>query len=56
MPSQARKGEEKLAPEDASESLLDLIAGYGQEAQKDGKAAGATEEKVKSGKGKGGQK
>lgn len=38
------------------ESLLDLISGYGQEAEKKGEAAGTTEPKQKSGKGKGGEK
>lgn len=38
------------------ESLLDLISGAGQEAEAKGEAAGVREEKVKSGKGKGGEK
>lgn len=36
--------------------MLDLISGYGKEAQKKGEAAGTTEAKQKSGKGKGGEK
>jgi hypothetical protein len=36
--------------------LLDLISGYGQDAEKKGEAAGAAEPKKKSGKGKGGEK
>lgn len=53
---QAREGEESLAPEESPESLLDLISGYGQEAEAKGEAAGEKEPKKKSGKGKGGQK
>jgi hypothetical protein len=33
-----------------------LISGYGQDAEKKGEAAGSTEAKKKSGKGKGGEK
>ena len=51
-----REGEEALKPEQGADSLLDLIAGYGQAAEKNGEAAGATEPKQKSGKGKGGEK
>lgn len=51
-----REGEEALAPEQQDESLLDLISGYGQEAEAKGDVAGKREEKVKSGKGKGGEK
>lgn len=53
---QVREGEEALAPEEQDQSLLDLISGYGQEAEAKGEAAGKREEKVKSGKGKGGEK
>lgn len=53
---EAREGEEGLAPEQAGDSLLDLISGYGQEAEAKGEAAGSTEPKKKSGKGKGGEK
>ena len=38
------------------ESLLDLISGYEQDAEAKGEAAGVREEKMKSGKGKGGEK
>ena len=38
------------------ESLLDLIAGYGNEADAKGQAAGKKEAAKSSGKGKGGQK
>jgi len=54
--SQVREGEEALKPEQGADSLLDLISGYGQDAQKKGDAAGTTEPKKKSGKGKGGEK
>ena len=51
-----REGKEAVKPEQGADSLLDLISGYGQEAQKKGEAAGTTEPKKKSGKGKGGEK
>lgn len=51
-----RDGEEALAPEESEESLLDLIANYGNEADAEGKAAGKKEDVKSSGKGKGGQK
>jgi hypothetical protein len=54
--SQVREGEVALKPEQGADSLLDLISGYGQEAKKKGEAAGTTESKQKSGKGKGGEK
>lgn len=54
--SQVREGESPLAPEQSGDSLLDLISGYGQEAEKKGEAAGSSEAKKKSGKGKGGEK
>lgn len=38
------------------ESLLDLVANYGREAEQQGDAAGVRDEKKKSGKGKGGEK
>jgi hypothetical protein len=53
---QVREGEVALKPEQGADSLLDLIAGYGQDAQKKGEAAGTTKPKQKSGKGKGGEK
>ena len=54
---QAREGEESLPKEQQDESLLDLIAGYGQQAEKKGEApAGVREGKQSSGKGSGGQK
>ena len=51
-----REGEEALDRSQQEESLLDLISGYGQSAEKKGEAAGIREQAVKSGKGKGGQK
>jgi hypothetical protein len=54
--SQVREGESPLAPEQSGDSLLDLISSYGQDAEKKGEAAGSTEAKKKSGKGKGGEK
>lgn len=54
--SQARDGEESLDPSVQEESLLDLIANYGQEAEAKGEAAGSKEAATKSGKGKGGEK
>lgn len=53
---EAREGEEGLAPKESHESLLDLISGYGKDAEKKGTAAGTTEPKKKSGKGTGGEK
>ncbi|KAM0710169.1 hypothetical protein Q7P35_002531 [Cladosporium inversicolor] len=53
---EVREGEEALKPEQGADSLLDLIAGYGKDAEKNGEAAGTTEPKQKSGKGKGGEK
>lgn len=53
---QARDGEEGVSADRQDESLLDLIAGYGQDAEAKGEAAGVREEKMKSGKGKGGEK
>ncbi|KAI7208317.1 hypothetical protein KC333_g9184 [Hortaea werneckii] len=53
---EARDGEESLPKEQQEESLLDLIAGYGQQSEKSGSAAGKKEEKKGSGKGTGGQK
>lgn len=44
-----------MSKEREDESLLDLISGYGQEAEAKGEAAGVREQKVKSGKGKGGE-
>ena len=44
-----------FAEEDDS-NLMDLISGYGQEAEKAGKAEGVRENKEKSGKGKGGER
>ncbi|KAI9872522.1 MAG: hypothetical protein M1830_001521 [Pleopsidium flavum] len=53
---EARDGEEGVGGREEDESLLDLISGYGQEAETRGEAAGVREEKVKSGKRKGGQR
>ncbi len=53
---EVRDGEDGLGEREEDESLLDLISGYGQEAGTRGEAAGVREEKVKSGKGKGGQR
>lgn len=38
------------------DNLMDLISGYGREAEAKGEAAGVRQEKEKSGKGKGGQR
>ena len=54
MHEQVREGEEKAA--DREESLLDLISGYGQEAEKQGQAKGTQQPAQKSGKRKGGEK
>jgi len=56
LAGEARDGGESVAAEDADESLLDLISGYGQEAETKGKAKGTKGEAVRSGKGKGGEK
>ena len=42
--------------EEKDESLMDLITGYGQQAQSKGSAKGVREEKERSGKGKGGER
>ncbi|KAL9587494.1 MAG: hypothetical protein Q9212_000196 [Teloschistes hypoglaucus] len=47
-----REGEE----EPQQDNLMDLISGYGAEAEKEGTAAGARGEKKRSAKGKGGEK
>ncbi|KAF2237396.1 hypothetical protein EV356DRAFT_574184 [Viridothelium virens] len=49
-----REGEEKVA--DRDESLLDLISGFGQEAEAQGQAKGVRKAAQKSGKGKMGEK
>ena len=41
--------------EEQKDNLMDLISGYGQEAEKQGTAKGVREEKVKSRKGTGGE-
>ena len=51
---QVREGEEVVA--DRDESLLDLISGYGQEAEEKGQAKGVRQSAQKSGKGKGGER
>lgn len=38
------------------DNLMDLISGYGQEAEKKGEAAGSRKAKERSGKGKGGER
>lgn len=47
---------EVAAEEEEEDNLLDLISGYGREAEEEGTAAGVREEKTRSGKGKGGEK
>jgi len=54
--SQAREGEEELDQSQSQDSLLDLISGYGNEAEAKGDAAGVKGEKQSSGNRKGGQK
>ena len=51
---QIREGEENVA--DRDESLLDLISGFGQEAEDRNQAKGVRQSAQKSGKGKGGEK
>ena len=55
-----REGEEAVdgegEEEEAEESLLDLISGFGQEAESAGTAKGVREGKERSGKGKGGER
>jgi len=53
---QVREGEEELDQSQSQDSLLDLISGYGNEAEAKGNAAGVKEDKKSSGKRKGGQK
>ena len=53
------EGEEGAATEaqEEDESLLDLISGFGKQTEKtEGAATGKREEKMRSGKGKGGEK
>lgn len=40
----------------SEDNLMDLISGYGQEAEKKGEAAGSRKVKERSGKGKGGER
>ena len=49
-------GENETSGRDQDEGLLDLISAYTQQEAKKGKAAGTTESKQRSGKGKGGEK
>ncbi|KAI9699849.1 MAG: hypothetical protein M1820_007024 [Bogoriella megaspora] len=51
---EVREGEEEVA--DRDESLLDLISGFGQEAEARGLAKGTRQAAQKSGKGKGGER
>ena len=44
-----------MTPEEEDENLLDLISGFGRDAEKKGEAAGVRAEKVRSGKSKGGE-
>ncbi|KAJ9621004.1 hypothetical protein H2203_007591 [Taxawa tesnikishii (nom. ined.)] len=53
---EARDGEEGLDDSEAEESLLDLIANYGQEADAQGEAAGKAEGKKRAGNRTGGEK
>ena len=53
---EGREGDEGGGEGVEEESLLDLISGYGIGAEGRGNAKGVREEKVKSGKGKGGQR
>ena len=49
------EGDEEHAEEE-EDSLLDLISGYGQEAESKGEAQGVRDEKSRSGKGLGGER
>ena len=51
---EVRDGEEEAR--EGEDSLLDLISGYGEEAEGDFTAKGVTEPKERSGKGKGGER
>lgn len=42
--------------EEVEDNLMDLIGGYGVQAESEGTAKGLREEKARSGKGKGGEK
>ena len=52
------EGEEEVEGrgEMGEDNLMDLISGYGQEAEKKGEAAGSRKAKERSGKGKGGER
>ena len=59
MVIQGEEGEEDgqaLEGREEEDNLLDLISGYGQEAEAKGKAKGVREGKERSGKGKGGER
>lgn len=50
---QVREGEDAFPPEEAEDSLLDLISGYGQQAEAKGDAKGTRQEAPKAAGGKG---
>lgn len=49
-------GEGADGGEGREDNLMDLISGFGQEAEMEGTAKGVREEKERSGKGKGGER
>ena len=51
-----REGEVAERRDVEEDNLMDLISGYGQEAEKKDEAAGSRKTKEKSGKGKGGER
>ena len=53
---EADEGEEREGNGEQEDSLMDLISGFGQEAEKEGTSTGVKESKEKSGKGKGGER
>ncbi|KAJ9666008.1 hypothetical protein H2201_003919 [Coniosporium apollinis] len=50
---EVREGEDAFPPEEAEDSLLDLISGYGQQAEAKGEAKGTRQEAPKAAGGKG---
>ena len=54
--AEEREGEVEERGQMGEDNLMDLISGYGQEAEEKGEAAGSRKEKERSGKGKGGER
>lgn len=55
-PEEGDEGREVKGKGEQEDSLMDLISGFGQESEKEGKSTGVKENKEKSGKGKEGER